>query len=67
MGCMKNTSHKYCVKCEFYYGGKNAFHCCDYLLRTGKRRNCPVGKCNKFLKKGSEVKIKSVWDEMLTT
>ena len=40
---------KRCKKC--IYKGEVLFGepCCDYILITGKKRNCPAGnKCNKF-------------------
>lgn len=48
---MVETSTSYCRQCEYHYGGDNALISCDYLLRTGKRRKCPVGKCDKFKQK----------------
>ena len=47
---MVETSSKYCKQCEYSWGHQDShgFVYCDYLCRTGKRRNCPVGKCDKF-------------------
>ena len=47
---MVKTTKSYCQKCEYCFGGQSdtALISCDYLLKTGKRRNCPVGKCDKF-------------------
>ena len=43
---------KKCKKCA--YSGEVLFGelCCDYILSTGKKRNCPAGdKCDKFKRK----------------
>lgn len=50
MGKMRKTSKELCEKCKYHYGGDNALICCDYFIRTGNRRNCVVGKCDKFEK-----------------
>lgn len=42
------TTQDICKKCKYHYGGDNALIICDYLEKTGNRRNCPVGVCNKF-------------------
>ena len=49
MGRMKKTTTKYCLDCKFaFYGGSVV--CCDYFEKTGNRRNCPVGYCDKYEK-----------------
>ena len=60
---MVNTSDEYCRQCEYHYGGDNAIISCDYLLKTGKRRKCPVGKCDKFKKK-TNTKREIPWSEL---
>ena len=63
MGTMVNTTADYCKKCEYHFGGDNAIISCDYLLKTGKLRKCPVGKCNKF-KKRVKRKEEIPWSEV---
>jgi len=52
MGRMRKTSHAYCVTCKYHFGGDSRCHQsqigCEYILKTGKRRNCPIGKCDKY-------------------
>lgn len=61
---MVETSPEYCINCKYHFGGDDINHvakfriCCDYLLMTGKRRKCPVGKCNKFKPIDEETKEK---------
>ena len=51
MARMVKTSYELCAKCKYHYGGNNnGVPICDYLARTGKRRNCDIGKCDKFEK-----------------
>ncbi|MCD7755514.1 MAG: hypothetical protein LUJ09_04175 [Firmicutes bacterium] len=33
-----------CSGCAYYYGNSESDVCCNYLLKTGKRRPCPPGK-----------------------
>ncbi len=62
MGSMIKTTHEICMKCKYHYGGNsNGTPICDYLAKTGNRRNCDVGKCDKF----EEGKVKEEWEEML--
>lgn len=49
---MVKTSGEYCKKCKYAYtGGAGSVKSCDYLLMTGKLRDCEVGYCDKFEKK----------------
>ena len=61
---MVNTTTEYCKQCEWHYGGDNAITTCDYLLKTGKRRKCPVGKCDKFKQKTEERSKDIPWSEL---
>ena len=63
MGRMIKTNQKICKSCKYHYGGDNAITICDYLLKTGKRRNCPVGVCDKYepIVGGKE---KIPWDDL---
>ena len=62
MARMVKTSNELCAKCKYHYGGNNSgVLICDYLAKTGKRRNCDIGKCDKF-EKGD---AKDKWDEIL--
>ena len=72
MGRMTKTTKEYCISCKYHYGGGNGpsgigshtMVFCDYFLKTGKRRGCPVGKCDKWeqYEKGEKV---IPWDEEL--
>lgn len=62
MGLMKKTSKEYCMDCKYHFGGETSGSksrvCCVYILKTGERRNCPVGFCDKFEKcEGKEQKV----------
>lgn len=61
---MVNTTQEYCRQCEYHFGGDNATLTCDYLLKTGKLRKCPVGKCDKFKQKSNERKKEIPWSEV---
>lgn len=53
--CKTSLVTERCKKCE--YAGYVLFHelCCDYMLITGERRDCPAGdECNKFKEKINE-------------
>lgn len=41
-----------CAKCKYRMnmGGSGESQCCFYIVRTGKRRGCPVKGCNKYVK-----------------
>ena len=56
MGEMTKTSVKYCRKCKYSYNHSQTEIKCGYYSKTGLRRGCPVGMCDKFEKKG-EVKM----------
>lgn len=45
---MVETSPRYCKKCKYAYKHNNSEVVCGYILETKKRRNCPVGMCDKF-------------------
>lgn len=53
MGMIK-TSLEVCKSCKYgLYNGTNGGVICDYISMTKKRRNCPVGQCDKYeAKKG---------------
>lgn len=45
---LRDCKHKDCI----YRGGtENYIPTCDYLLMTGKQRNCKISKCNKYKSK----------------
>lgn len=49
--CKKSLVTERCKECM--YSGYVLFHdlCCDYMLLTGKHRDCPAGdECTKFKK-----------------
>lgn len=48
MGKMIDTCNAVCIKCAHDYGTWAGYRICGYILDTGKRRGCPVGKCDKF-------------------
>lgn len=62
---MIKTSKEYCKKCEYYSGGVNdtASGCCFYIVKTGKRRGCEIGYCDKFEKKKAKTKKEIPWSE----
>lgn len=62
---MVKTTKEYCQQCEYCFGGQSetALVSCDYLLKTGKRRKCPVGKCDKFKPKTKKTKKEIPWSE----
>lgn len=49
---MIKTSNKICKSCKYsctmasYDNGKGMM--CNYLAKTGKRRNCEIGECDKY-------------------
>lgn len=48
---LHKTSREYCVKC-YYSNQSGGLYCDRYsMLGIGYRRNCPVGYCDKFLRK----------------
>ena len=63
---MVKTTTEYCMKCKYHFGGdhkqSSSRVCCDYILKTGKRRGCPVGKCDKFVKSDGKEKNKIPWE-----
>lgn len=75
MGRMVKTTKEYCVSCKYHYGGGNGpkgfgtniSPICDYFLKTGERRGCPVGKCDKWEQydKNRDKKEEETWDEEL--
>lgn len=52
MGEMTKTSVKYCRKCKYAYKHNQTEIMCGYYLQTRLRRECPVGMCDKFEKRG---------------
>lgn len=46
---------KECNSCvygpEHHKNAPNRWDSCNYILMTGKRRNCPVGYCDKYEKR----------------
>ena len=69
---MKKTSTEYCIECKYHFGGdqkqSGSRVCCEYILKTGKRRGCPVGLCDKFKKKDGKEKNIIPWEsELLMT
>ncbi len=58
MGEMTKTSVKYCRKCKYSYNQSQTEIMCGYYSKTGLRRGCPVGMCDKFEKKGRKRKVK---------
>jgi len=62
---MVETSKEYCKNCEYYSRGSNdaSSGCCFYIVKTGKRRGCEIGYCNKFKKKKENVKKEIPWSE----
>lgn len=62
---MVETSKDYCRECKYGMRGSNpnAPVCCGYILKTLKRRNCPVGKCNKFEQRTEEEREDEEWVE----
>jgi hypothetical protein len=62
---MVKTSKEYCKKCEYYSGGSDETSggCCFYIIKTGKRRGCEIGYCDKFEKKKKNVKKEIPWSE----
>lgn len=49
---MVRTSPRYCNKCKYSYKHNQTEIMCGYYSKTGLRRRCPVGMCDKFEKKG---------------
>lgn len=58
MGEMTKTSIKYCRKCKYAYKNNQTEIMFGYYLQTRLRRECPVGMCDKFEKKGRKRKVK---------
>ena len=53
---MEKTKIEKCRKCKYASGGNEKEFICYYLVRTGQRRGCPVGYCDKFVKKGRKAR-----------
>ena len=47
---------KHCHKCEYYRAAGEYSHC-QYILITGKMRNCAVEDCNKYVPKDKQRKL----------
>lgn len=45
---MIKTSTQICKKCKYCAKFSDTRVLCDYILKTGKLRNCNVGECDKF-------------------
>ena len=67
MGRMKKTSKEYCITCKYHIGGdtekSTSRIACQYILKTGNRRGCPVGVCDKYEKKIKPEKEVIPWEE----
>lgn len=50
MNKMVKTSRSKCLECHYRCTeiGKSGLIVCDYFVKTGNRRNCPIGYCDKF-------------------
>lgn len=56
-------SYVYKEKCKrydcLYHPGRGCLNGCDYMLLTGKKRECPSGKkCNRYTKSTDEERIR---------
>ena len=47
---MHKTSEKYCKECKYHGSIHSGYMTCDRYLITKKRRECPIGYCDKFEK-----------------
>lgn len=45
---MLKCKKKDCIYCLPLAGGKEATHCCHYLLLTERTRDCPADNCDKY-------------------
>lgn len=45
---MDKTSSRYCQKCKYRVSDRSYGSICQYIVMTHKRRDCPVGWCDKF-------------------
>lgn len=65
---MRKTSQKLCRSCKYHCGGHGHAVYCEYILRTGKRRDCEIGECNKYEKGTREehaALAKKVWKDFV--
>ena len=46
-----------CQKKDCVYMAQTGLQTCDYMIRTGARRGCPVEKCDKYFSKITRIKI----------
>lgn len=54
------ATDKHCKGCIYRCNLYNYLYCCDYFLRTGKRRPCPAGQgCTVKIKKGETKDVKN--------
>ena len=44
----KKTNARLCQRCRYKVELSGSTPYCDYLHKTGERRNCPVGWCDKY-------------------
>lgn len=49
---MKTTTEKLCRSCKYSVNFGAGTTLCDYMKKTGKRRECSVGECDKYEKRG---------------
>ena len=45
---MEKVDRWKCLTCKYGYTENRYTVYCDYLIMTGKRRNCPYGMCDKY-------------------
>ena len=70
MGRKISANKTKCLQCKYHAGGDAAYISCDYYLRTGKRRNCDIGVCDKFETGKSKMRFERMedvneWEEIL--
>lgn len=53
---MHETSVKLCKTCVYGVTFVEGYNACDYMGKTGQRRGCPLGLCNKYKKRGGRRK-----------
>lgn len=51
---MIKTTKKLCSSCKYSITLSNSTCICDYLAKTKKLRNCNVGECDKYEKRGEK-------------
>lgn len=53
---MTKTSKAYCGECKYCNEPNTPHWSCEYYMKVKMRRGCPVGMCDKFVKREKKEK-----------